>query len=345
MVSLPWNISLCLWLAAGAAAPTALAPLETGSAPMGAPLVSELESGGADPTKIDSVDDLLTALERADEGLKTLTADIVYDKVFDLAGDQQTRRGKVYFEALAGQPGSEGTKARRFAIDFDQLIVGGATGRVENERKGYIFDGQWLVERTPGQKQIIKRQVAPPGEKFDPLRIGEGPLPLPIGQKKSDILSRYRAELLPADKDVAEGDKGFVMGSYQLRLVPRPEREREDEFREIRLWYRASGDGANLLPRMARTRARSGDETTVRLINVKLNAAIPAEVMDTTTPPGWDADIRPWRGKVSDAQSAAAALEAEPVPPETVPTETKVLPAETPKKPESKPEPKPEPKP
>jgi hypothetical protein len=96
---------------------------------------------------------------------------------------------------------------------------------------------------------------------------------------------------------------------------------------------------------MARTRARSGDETTVRLINVKLNGTIPADVMDTTTPPGWDADIRPWRGKVSDAQAAAAALESEPVPPETVPTETKVLPAETPKAPPSKPESKPQSKP
>jgi hypothetical protein len=343
MVSLPWNVSLSVWLAAGAALP---AMTETGSAPLGAAevaIVRPAEWAAAQPARIDSVDDLLTALERADEGLTTLTADIVYDKVFDLAGDQQTRRGKVYFEALAA--GTDSAKARRFAIDFDQLIVGGSSGRVENERKSYVFDGQWLVERTPGQKQIIKRQIAPPGEKFDPLRIGEGPLPLPIGQKKADILSRYRAELLPADKDVAEGDKGFVMGSYQLRLVPRPERERDDEFREIRLWYRASADGSNLLPRMARTRARSGDETTVRLINVKLNGTIPADVMDTTTPPGWDADIRPWRGKVSDAQAAAAALESEPVPPETVPTETKVLPAETPKAPPSKPESKPQSKP
>lgn len=290
------------------------------SQPEPAPTTTEIQAppleikvkqpGAKQPGAIRTADDLLTALETADAGLKTLTAGIRYDRTFEIAGDRQVREGTLYFEA---RPREADRADRRFSIRFDRLIVG---QRVRDEVKEFIFDGEWLVEKLPGEKpkMFTKRQVVPPGERFDPLRIGEGPMPIPIGQRREDILSRYAAELVPADSDLSELElKTFVKESYQLKLTPRADRPDEDEFREIRLWYRQSpavgGQPAMLLPRMARTINRSGDESVVQLINVQVNGPIPADVMKTDTPgpkDGWDVQVIPFRQGLKEEPAGSA---------------------------------------
>lgn len=253
-----------------------------------------------------NADELLTALETADAGMTTLTADIVYDKTFGTAGDRQARVGKLYFQSLppdvaVPEPGMK--RDRRFAIHFETLVVG---QREEADPQIYIFDGTWLLEKRPNDKRFVRRQVVPAGEQFDPLKIGEGPLPIPIGQRKDDILSRYDAELLPAADGLTDAKQlAFVEGAYQLKLIPKPERRHEDKFAEIRLWYKADKDvGNRLIPRMARTMtsaadlgAQEGDESLVRLVKVRVNDDIPAGMIDPKPPgEGWDGQIVEFRG-------------------------------------------------
>ncbi len=244
---------------------------------------------------IASADDLLRELETADADLRALAADLRYDRTFELAGDRQVRVGRLFFESPPGGAGA----GRRFAIRFDRLELG---DRLEEETKFYVFDGEWLVEKLPAEKLFFKRQVAPPGSSFDPLRIGQGPLPIPIGQKREDILSRYTADLLPSDDGLdSDALRAFALGAYQLRLVPRAETAADEEFTEVRLWYRRGADAKGpLLPRMARTINHAGDVSVVQLINVKLNAQaeIPAGVMDTASPgTGWDVQVTEYRGR------------------------------------------------
>lgn len=252
---------------------------------------------------IASAEDLLAALEKADESLRTLTADVMYDKTFDIGGDRQVRWGKLYFSDNKGEGKA---RSRKFAVNFERLRVG---DRLEKEPKIYIFDGQWLVEKLPTQKQFIKRQIVAAGEQFDPLKIGEGPMPIPIGQRKDDTLARYSAELLAPDVGLTlpEGDTDaalaqlleHVKGTMQLRLTPRPGSEEARDFREVRLWYRRveqseqAGGGARFLPVMARTVSRAEDVSLVRLTNVTMNTELDAALLDTT-PPGedWKIDIR-----------------------------------------------------
>lgn len=257
-----------------------------------APLQAQ-ESGFKD------ADALLTALETADASLTALSAEIRYDRTFAIQGDRQVRTGSLYFLSESGpEQVVPPLVSRKFAIRFQRLAVG---ERVEKETKDYVFDGTWLVERLPQQKKLTKRQIVPDGQRFDPLRIGEGPMPIPIGQKREEILGRYDAELVPAI-DALPGPenkelRAFVQGAYQLRLTPRPELIESDEFREIRLWYRRDKDGV-LLPRMAKTLSRSGDESVVQLINVKINStrSWPGDLFDTATPErGWDVTVQPWR--------------------------------------------------
>ncbi|MBX3317960.1 MAG: hypothetical protein KF902_13980 [Phycisphaeraceae bacterium] len=245
---------------------------------------------------ITTADDLLVALETADLEIKTFKAGIRYTRIFSLAGDEQIRDGTLYYETL--DRGDATTPAsRRFAVHFTQLRVG---KRVEKEPKDYIFDGEWLVERLEKDKQFIKRQVVPPGERFDPLRIGEGPFPVPVGQRRDDVLKRYRVTMLAPDDGVdADSLRSFINsgdGSYQLLLVPIADPQDADELAEIRVWYRKS----DLLPRMARTINLVGDESIIQMLNPEKNPKdLPYRIFDTATPArGWNVRIEPYRGRI-----------------------------------------------
>ncbi|MEA5557643.1 LolA family protein [Nodularia spumigena] len=267
-----------------------------------------------------SADDLLVALESADADINTFGADVIYTRVFSLAGDEQTRQGKLAYQTVSRGTATE-PASRRFAIEFDTLRVG---RRVDKESKHYIFDGEWLVEKLPSEKLFIKRQVVAPGERFDPLRIGEGPFPVPVGQRREDVLSRYYVTMLPVE-DGLESDtlKKFATasgGTYQVQLIPRDRPTGGDDLIEIRVWYRTS----DLLPRMAKTRNLAGDESTVQMLNPTKNPRLKADTFDTKVPErGWDTRVEPYRraGQPATqpasppAEGSAPAPIAVPIPP------------------------------
>ncbi len=243
----------------------------------------------------DDLNQLLDALETADQNIQQLSAKILYEREYALAGDVQIRDGDVAFVVRQDQ---DGKASRAFAVVFETTIIG---ERSEPDGRTFVFDGQWLTERIPQEKLVLRRQVAPPGADFDPLKIGEGPLPLPLGQKKADILANYIAELRRAEEGIEHREDlvKFTVGCAQLKLVPNAARAPNDDFEEIRLWYKR--DEAGLLPRMAMTLNKTGDEVVVRLWNVTLNdeAEIDPASFDDKIPEGWDADIQPFRGAMA----------------------------------------------
>lgn len=243
-------------------------------------------AGGDEPglSRFDSAAALLGALETADRDIRTLQAGVRYIRRMALQGDEQTRQGRLIFE----QNPAEGGANRLFAVMFDTLYVG---DRREKDRQEWVFNGEWLIERRPDRKQYVARQIAPPGERIDPLRLGEGPMPLPIGQRAADVLARYSAELVNPHSGIEDepgGVQEFVRGTVQLRLTPTS--PSEDEFREVRLWY----DEKTLLPRLAKTFTRSGDESFVMLVNIRVNERVRGDVF-TIEPPaendGWEVQI------------------------------------------------------
>lgn len=239
-----------------------------------------------------SLDALLDALETADSDIEKLSASLLYEREYALAGDTQTREGSVSFLNVMDE---EGERSRAFAVVFDWTTIG---DRREPDGRTFVFDGRWLTERIPEEKLVLRREVAPPGAKFDPLKIGEGPLPLPLGQKKADILANYDAEKVAASDGIEYRDDlvKFTKGCAQLVLVPNEARFEEDDFDEIRLWYK-NRDGSPE-PRMAMTLNKTGDEVIVRLWNVKRNedATINEEAFDAEVPEGWDFDEERYRG-------------------------------------------------
>ncbi|MFM9995957.1 MAG: LolA family protein [Phycisphaerales bacterium] len=262
-----------------------------------------------------TADELLRALESADADLVTLTATVVHDTESAFEGDRQTRIGTLKFRT---DPREGKRPLRRFAVEFTRLHIG---PRLEEEPKSFVFDGEWLAEFMPNAKLCLRRQVVAPGEDFDPLRIGEGPLPIPIGQPRGDILARFDVELVPPasgimpekPEDLPDEDRERLArvlkfasrdGMHQLRLTPRPDADENAGFAEIRLWYKRGLSG-RLLPEMVRAvkAADDGDEgdmTTVQLLDVKINdgAGVGPEAFDTAIPEGWNGQAEAWREPV-----------------------------------------------
>ena len=273
----------------------------------------------APPALSPETDAVLTALERAGDRIRSLSAEVRYDRYSPLMGDRQTRIGKLYFlNPGAGEKGNAG-RGKKFAILFEQLFLG---EQKREDQKAYIFDGEWLVEKIPSEKLLIKRQIVAPGQQFDPLRIGQGPLPIPIGQPKSEILDRFDVELRPvtdglqpaadagADEKALLGDMRAmatkVADTFQLRLVPKGD-PKEADFKEVRLWYTSSkeaGKDGVLVPRMARTVNPADEVSSVLLVNVQPQfaggsenpkATAPGAAFDTRTPRDWEEKVEAYR--------------------------------------------------
>ena len=195
---------------------------------------------------------------------------------------------------------------RTFSITFDTLYI---DDEMREDRSVWAFDGEWLIEKRPAEKQFVKRRISTPDDPIDPLGLGESPIPFPIGQRKLSILERYEASM-PApgeglavddeeDDEVKEEARALLEAAgecHQLRLVPREAYAREDQFKEIRLWYARE----TFLPTMARAINRQGDVSVIRLLNVKVNQELPRHAINTDPPtePGWDVQID--EGRVRD---------------------------------------------
>jgi len=283
--------------------------LQAGAVPPAAQPVAS-RPAAAEP-EFRTAEDLLAALETADRDLHTLSAEIRYTREFgSIEGNtQQEWTGVLHYNAnLTGDgptqgpgDGGQARPARRgFAVLFDESIL---DNRRRKERRDFVFDGEWLVERLHGERQMIRRRVVPPGQVTDPLRIGEGPFPIPIGQKRDDILRRFDVALLPPDDGWDQPLPAWLRESWQVRLVPKPGTDEAREFQEVRLWYQRmtppGGGEPRLLPRMARTKNFDGGAAEVLLTNLEPNQPIPPGVFDTAPPPpgaGWDVTTQEYRG-------------------------------------------------
>jgi hypothetical protein len=230
------------------------------------------------------VGDVLARVEAAAKDLESFTADIAYEKESAELGRREVRTGQIIYRV------DPETKAKSFAILFDFVIV----NRVRREnKKHYIFNGRWLVEIDEQQKQFIKREIVPPGKTLDPLKLGEGPFPLPIGQSRDEVLARFdvtKPEELPdeallKDIDMADG----------LLLVPKPGTAEFNEFARVEIYY----DRATSLPVGIFAVEADDGRKIVRLRDLKRNPTLDAAELKKLDiaepdPKEWRIDIRPW---------------------------------------------------
>ena len=255
----------------------ALAP-----APAPAPAPSPAPTTAPAPHFVDA-DALLTAVERTADSLRDFRANITLETTDDVTGDTERRLGQLVFVQEEGKPAT-----RRFAVVFEKFIDG--SGRMDERPVRYIYADGWLTEADFKQRTLVRRQLARAGEQYDPLKPGEGPVPLPIGQRRADVLARFDASLATApDSTILLKSARPMIG---VRLKPKPGMADRDLV-EASVWY----DAQSLVPVGVEAQRKSG-RTVVSLRDATMNGGIDdaqqallslAEKVTT----GWRVDERP----------------------------------------------------
>lgn len=281
-----WLFAVALLLAGCALADTSNPPTATAADTPAEP-ATDPDAASTDPAIA-----LLDRLETRGSQLKTYQAKVTYIRTQPLLGDEQVRAGTITYQS---PPRGNTTSGGKFAVRFTHLLVNEA---LRENRRSYIFDGTWLAEVDPENKQFIRRQVVAPGSKsaqgesFNPLALGQGPFPVPLGQKRAQVLGMFHATIIaPTDDDPAD--------TVHLHLTPRVDKKTGkplSRFATVDIWY----DKTTLLPVQIVTEDDSQNITTVKLKDAQvdqLTAEQAAKAFDTAPPPqgsGWKVEIKPY---------------------------------------------------
>ena len=235
-----------------------------------------------------STDVMLSALEKAGDNIRSLRANVIYDRVDAVSENRERRTGQIVLTQDSQQ-----LKSRTLAIMFDQFID--ASGHASPQTQRFVFHGGWLFELDDARHQLIARELVPPGEQLDPLRIGEGPVPIPIGQKKDEVLSRFEVQLAPLPEQPLLKRLVNIQG-----LVMRPKLNAgvDPDLAEIYVWY----DLDTLMPVAVAATTKGGDQKILLLAKIELNKELDAaaKALLATQPPtadgvAWRRDVRPYK--------------------------------------------------
>lgn len=264
--------------------------------------------------------------------ITALRSQMIATRFFEFA-DTQTRKGNLYYTASRS---SDGDVVRKFGAYFNTLFVGTfseAGAREEPYQRAFVFDGRMLIEidEDTNPRLFKRREVIGPGEKLDPMSLDQGIFPLPIGQKREEILKRYNARLAPAAEGLMVNPSDaefwnekeiiffhalakFHQDNKSVQLVLEPRNGANSDMRQIRLWYTQTdaGDGASVwLPSLARTIDGAGDISFIQLQSPAINgrAEVPEGALNLQPPAdprGWTIpSIEPYREAIVNAPDSS----------------------------------------
>ncbi len=232
----------------------------------------------------DAVTALLDRLELAGKSLTSLTGRVALERQDALVGDNELRRGRLVLEQKDG--------ARSFAFLFEEFID--VNGRSDRHLDHWIYANGWLCELDERNKSFTKRQIVAPGQQLDPLKLGEGPFPIPTGQPKAEVLARFDvvSTELPTDVPLWKN----LAGVDGLRLTPKSGSGMESEFKTVEVFY----DHETLAPVGVRLTKPNLDTTIVRVSAFAVNQPLTdadraALVIPSPDPTAWAIDVRPWK--------------------------------------------------
>ena len=210
------------------------------------PIGPDKLAGDADVPKI------LEALQKAGTDLKNFDAKIEMTDFDPVEGSKTARKGDIWYQRRAD--GDD-----RMRVELPVVVRQGKIFR--NEKIEYKLEDGWLWDRTYLNKTEVKRQVLKPGQKINVLKLGEGPLPLPIGQDPAEVRKQFSVTKIPlTDKDPA--------GSAHVQLVPTETNQQfKGKFKSIDVFV----DPKTGFPNRIDTVDPSGAKKSTTLTDLKVN--------------------------------------------------------------------------
>lgn len=225
---------------------------QTASQPTTAPVSPELEA-------------ILDRLEARGDTINDLQTRLTYRQEDLVVDDSLTKSGQLLFRR--DKPNA------RFAIVFEFP---------EAKRERYLFDGRWFTEVNERTKTYQRHEIVRPGESIDPFRIGQGPFPLPFGQKKADILANFEVRLVPS----ASGDPA---GTVHLQCTPLPDTQLATKHNRLDFYVSQVGTTTDLPVRLIDHR-KGQKRDTIDFADIRLNAGLPGSLFECPRPKasqGW----------------------------------------------------------
>jgi len=166
------------------------------------------------------IDPVLIQLEQTGQGLKEFSAKIKLTESDNSLGTDSVRVGTVQFQKKADG-------SARIHVLFNMRIAGNRG--FPNDKVEYLLDGPWLIDRNYQTQNEVKRQVLKSGQKMDLFKLGEGPFPLPIGQKPEDVHQLFDVKMIGPSKD-------DPANAVHLQLIPKPGTDLSRKFHSLDVW-------------------------------------------------------------------------------------------------------------
>ncbi len=252
------------------------------------PAATPATTQGSQPAADPAAKKILDALEAAGGRNKTIRSDLNYEVKNPSLDSTETRTGYVLYQK------NDPKDFTRFRVHFDTLQQsdGDQAGPRILEKKDYAFgpdkDGtQWMSIKEFANKKLILRQVAPADKIVEPLQIGEGPFPLPFGQKTKDVLKCCDVSTRPAKADDPKG-------TDYIRLVPKPDYRNKLNFAVMEMWV----DRELGLPiKIVSTEHNKTATTVIFLIDekhkIEINKPMKPDDFKLDRPVGWTVESKP----------------------------------------------------
>jgi outer membrane lipoprotein-sorting protein len=201
-----------------------------------------------------TTDEILDALDARGENLQDFSANIVLTDSDNATGSSTSNTGTILFQR-------KGQNDARIRVAFTKKQVENHISAVDHQ---YTLDNGLLDDRDYKQNVETKTQVLKPGEKLDLFKLGEGPFPLPLGQKKEDVYHLFKVEKIKPDpSDPAQ--------TVHLQLTPKNGTRFARKFQTIDIWVNTMTG----MPSRIQTIDVSNSTTrTTDLSNIRLNTGL-----------------------------------------------------------------------
>ena len=219
-------------------------------------------------------DAVLTRMEA--RAVQDLRAELTWERRYEVdeEGDVDVKHGQIWYKQM--EP------VAKFKVHFNKKVM---ANRLYDMDEQHVFDGRWYIELQAMTKTVTRREVRKPEDTHNPYKLGEGPFPVPFGQKKSDILREFEVTYVPP----AEGDP---TGTDHLKLVPRAGTVNERRYAELHFWVVRKGELEGLPIRVQATKkaptGRVDSHLTITFGKARLNEGVDAREFEVKTPSGYD---------------------------------------------------------
>jgi hypothetical protein len=168
------------------------------------------------------VNAFLDEIERAGSTISTMSGKVAIETNDLFKETSEYRSGRLVLDGTGDK--------RRVALLLDESIV---DGHVSKSVDHYIFGDGWYCRLDHKNKSFTKRPIA--SDAKDPLNSIGGQVPIPIGQRKADVLARFEVSEIAPPIDIP------ILGSMQnvagLKLVPKPGTPMAEDTAALELFY------------------------------------------------------------------------------------------------------------